>query len=90
MTLKMMRECGINISNIGNSIIIKEGIYKKPYLNIESDWTSISYIYEIVSFSKNITITCSKFHQESLQGDSNLILFFSLLGLKLHLKKKKF
>ena len=89
MTLKMMRECGINISNIGNSIIIKEGSYKKPYLNIESDWTSISYIYEIVSFSKNTTITCSKFHQESLQGDSNLILFFSLLGVETTFKKKE-
>ena len=89
MTLKMMRECGISISNIGNSIIIKEGRYKKPYLNIESDWTSISYIYEIVAFSKNTTITCSKFHQESLQGDSNLILFFSLLGVETTFKKKE-
>ena len=37
---------------------------------------------------KNTTISCSKFHQESLQGDSNLILFLVCWELKLHLKKR--
>ena len=81
MTIKMMKICGAEIYNKKDSIIIKGIGYNKSYFKIESDWTSLSYIYEILTFSKNKSIICSTFYQNSLQGDSDSISFFNLLGV---------
>jgi len=82
MTLKMMRICGAKISNKKDAIVIKGIGYNKNYSEIESDWTSVSYIYEIVAFSKNTSIVCSTFYEKSLQGDIDVMKFFNLLGVE--------
>lgn len=82
MTIKMMKICGAKISNKKNTIIIQGSGYEKNYSKIESDWTSVSYIYEIIAFSKNKSIECSTFYKNSIQGDSDVISFFNLLGVE--------
>ena len=87
MTIKMMKSCGINMTLNKKFIAIKESPYLKNYDDIESDWTSLSYIYQIIAFSKNKSIKCSKFNINSLQGDSALINFFSIVGVKTFFRK---
>tara|TARA_B100001758_G_C18359738_1_gene584968 strand:- start:144 stop:1376 length:1233 start_codon:yes stop_codon:yes gene_type:complete len=82
MTLKMMKICGAKISNKKDTIVIKGIGYNKNYSKIESDWTSVSYIYAIVAFSKNKSIVCSTFYEKSLQGDIDVMTFFNLLGVE--------
>ena len=82
MTIKMMKICGAKISSNGKSIEIKSIGYDKCFSFIESDWTSVSYIYEILAFSKNKSIICSTFFENSLQGDSDLIFFFNIIGVE--------
>ena len=82
MTVEIMRKCGANIFWCNNQIRVKEGEYKKPILSIESDWSSLSYIYQLVAFSKKANITVSSFSYPSIQKDSDLVLFFDLLGVK--------
>ena len=65
----MMRKCGAQIIFDDKFIEIKEGKYDKGYSKIESDWTSISYIYEVLAFSKNTSVICSSFFKNSIQGD---------------------
>ncbi len=82
MTIQMMKICGAKIFCSKNFLLIKDGGYQKDYDKIESDWTSLSYIYEIIAFSNNSSIICSKFYKNSLQPDSKQIYFFNLLGVK--------
>lgn len=82
MTIKMMKICGAKISSNENSIEIKSIGYDKCFSLVESDWTSVSYIYEILAFSKNNSIICSTFFENSLQGDSDLISFFNIIGVE--------
>jgi len=82
MTIKMMKICGAKISSNEKFIEIKSGGYDKIFSLVESDWTSVSYIYEALAFSKNSSIICSTFFENSLQGDSDLISFFNIIGVE--------
>ena len=81
MTIQMMRICGANVSYEKNLISVKEGGYSSIIKNIESDWTSLSYIYECIAISDKAEITVSSFRYPSLQKDSDIILFFNFLGV---------
>ena len=89
MTIEMMRKCGAQIIFDDNLVEIKEGGYYKGYSKIESDWTSISYIYEVLAFSKNISVSCSSFFKNSIQGDSAVVSFFNLLGVETNFSNDK-
>jgi len=82
MTLYMINECGGNAIWQGDSISIKQIPYINPYRIIESDWTSVSYLYLSFLFSDLTKISISIFTINSIQGDSSLIHFFSILGIK--------
>ena len=81
MTIQMMRICGANVSYDKKLIFVKEGAYSSIIKNIESDWTSLSYIYECIAISDKAEITVSSFRYPSLQKDSDIILFFNFLGV---------
>ena len=87
MTIKLMEECGANVSFLKDEIIVQEGLYSKPLSHIESDWSSLSYLYQFVALSKKISITVSSFYKYSIQKDSDLVLFFELLGVKTSFEK---
>ncbi|WP_185855700.1 3-phosphoshikimate 1-carboxyvinyltransferase [Blattabacterium cuenoti] len=41
----------------------------KKYFKVESDWSSASYYYSMVSISKNSNVTLYSYNKKSLQGD---------------------
>lgn len=81
MTIQMMRSCGAYVCWEKNIISVNEGSYSSIIKNIESDWTSLSYIYECVAISDKAEVIISSFTYPSLQKDSDIILFFNFLGV---------
>jgi len=56
MTIKLMELFGINIVWNNNTIHINKGQYNPVDISIESDWSSASYWFEIVSLNENASI----------------------------------
>ncbi|MCF8297940.1 MAG: hypothetical protein K9J13_10385 [Saprospiraceae bacterium] len=81
MTIKMMKEFGIEVLRENNSIEIKNQNYTPININIESDWTSASYWYEIVAFSTDAKICLPGLKKNSLQGDSIIARIFKNFGV---------
>ncbi len=83
MTLGLLHKIGVSNSFLGNTIEIKPfRENKKISLTIESDWTSVSYLYGIVALSENIELTINNFSKNSLQGDAILPNFYNALGVQ--------
>ena len=84
MTLSILKKIGVKTSFKSNKIIIKPfNTDLKMTVNIESDWSSASYIYSIVSLAPIGTkISLSYFKRDSLQGDSVLQDIYKILGVK--------
>jgi len=51
-------------------------------MHVESDWSSASYWFEIVSISDNASVELIGLQKESLQGDSILPSLFQKLGVE--------
>ena len=77
------------LKNIGVKVIFdkqKIKVFNKKSVNnqtvtIESDWSSASYFYSIVSLSENSVIRLNSFKKNSLQGDSCLVDIYYKLGV---------
>jgi 3-phosphoshikimate 1-carboxyvinyltransferase len=85
MTLALLNEIGVETSFVGHKITVK-GLSLIPYplsLTVESDWSSASYFYSIVALSEiGTTITLSSYKQNSLQGDSDLVVIYKEFGVE--------
>jgi 3-phosphoshikimate 1-carboxyvinyltransferase len=81
MTIKLMQQFGINVEWDENIIKVKSGKYKGGELIVESDWSSASYWFEIISLSKNSMIELTGLKKNSLQGDSILTELFKTIGV---------
>lgn len=81
MTIKLMEMYGINIVWDDKTIHVNHGQYIPHDISIESDWSSASYWFEVVSLSENSTIELIGLQPESLQGDSVLPELFQPLGV---------
>ncbi len=85
MTLALLNEIGVETSFVGNKIKVKS-LSLIPYplsLTVESDWSSASYFYSIVALSEiGTTITLSSYKQNSLQGDSDLVVIYKEFGVE--------
>ena len=83
MTLALLNEVGIKTSFESNKIKVfpHEGHNSKT-LVVESDWSSASYFYSIVSLSSVGTkINISSYKENSLQGDAILSEIYNCLGV---------
>ena len=82
MTLSLLNNLGIKTSFEGKLIKVAtlEKIQKKC-INVESDWSSASYWYSIVAFSKRAEVRLNNFYKKSIQGDSVLVKFYKELGV---------
>ncbi|SNR81417.1 3-phosphoshikimate 1-carboxyvinyltransferase [Lutibacter flavus] len=83
MTLTLLAELGVELSWDDDSILIQP----KPIINnktvvVESDWSSASYYYSLVSLSPNSEVKLSSYKQNSLQGDSVLAKIYENLGVE--------
>ena len=78
-----MNYFGIKVIFTENKIEIepKSNIKNKVKL-VESDWSSASYYFSIVSLCKEAKISLKNFNKKSLQGDSVLPNIYEKLGVK--------
>lgn len=81
MTIKLMQKFGIEIQWTDNIIKVKKGKYKAEELIVESDWSSASYWFEMISLNKNSMVELTGLKRNSLQGDSVLIELYKTLGV---------
>ena len=82
LTLNILKKIGVNCSFKKNIIEIKK--YSKSQISeytVESDWTSASYFYSIVSLLDNSTIVLSSFFYNSFQGDSKVSKIYESFGV---------
>ena len=84
MTLALLNEVGIKTSFKSNKIkVFPYEINNSKTLIVESDWSSASYFYSIVSLSPIGTkINISSYNKNSLQGDAILKDIYNELGVK--------
>ena len=82
MTLSLLNNLGIKTSFEGKLIKVEnlEKIQEKC-INVESDWSSASYWYSIVAFSKRAEVRLNNFNKKSIQGDSVLVKYYKELGV---------
>ena len=82
MTLSLLNNLGIKTSFEGKLIKVStlEKIQEKC-INVESDWSSASYWYSIVAFSKRAEVRLNNFNKKSIQGDSVLVKYYKELGV---------
>ena len=84
MTLGLLTELGIDSDFRGNTISDKPKASVNPVtLVVGSDWSSVSYFYNIVALSEAGTeITLSAYKKNSLQGDSVLQDIYTDFGVE--------
>jgi len=90
MTMKLMQEAGFELSFYNQTIQISSctSIPKKT-IEIESDWSSASYIYSAFLLSSMNKLKLSTYFENSKQGDAYVVRFFEKLGVKTSFDKNK-
>ncbi|HYW96101.1 MAG TPA: 3-phosphoshikimate 1-carboxyvinyltransferase [Bacteroidales bacterium] len=76
LTTGLMQRAGIDVHWSENSIYIPRGSYRPGHYFCEPDWSSASYLFEVVSIAKKTRIFFPDLTGESLQGDSSLPSLF--------------
>ena len=82
MTLKMINDCGGDAYCSGHTIMVNPQKYNHSIKYIESDWSSISYLFLSFLFSDLEEIVIENVNSNSVQGDISLVNFFAVLGVK--------
>ena len=91
MTLSILNQLDVDAKFIDNTIIVKSK--QDPIINytyeVESCWSSLSYFFSIVALSDNIELSFLNYRPDSFQGDSNVIKYYELFGVKSEFQKNK-
>ncbi len=84
MTLGLLAQIGVESSFEGNTIkVLPQKSVEAATQVVESDWSSASYFYSIVSLSDvGSEITLSSYRKDSLQGDSVLAEIYKDFGVE--------
>ncbi|MDT0555783.1 3-phosphoshikimate 1-carboxyvinyltransferase [Patiriisocius hiemis] len=82
MTLQLLQQIGLDSTFDGNTIsLLPVSKIPQKTITVESDWSSASYFYSIISLVKGASVTLKSYKRESLQGDSALSEIYSKLGV---------
>ena len=81
MTLNLMEKQGVPYQWVEDTISILPGNYQNNITQVESDWSSISYIFELVALSDSGYIQLTQVDECSIQGDQEGMRYFELLGV---------
>lgn len=88
MTLALLKRIGITSDFSGNKITIPcQPNIEKQSQTVESDWSSASYWFSVLSLCDEGEITLSSYREDSLQGDAVLIDIYRSLGVETHFEK---
>lgn len=82
MTAQLMKLFGIAVDVSSKKITIPAGDYKITELNIEPDWSSVSYWYEVAALTKDSNIFIPGLSKNSLQGDAIVAEIYDNLGVE--------
>jgi 3-phosphoshikimate 1-carboxyvinyltransferase len=85
MTLSLMNHCGAGARFDGKKIIVPQGTYALDDFEVESDWSSASYWYQVAAMLPGSEILLPGLSRENLQGDSVLVELFASLGVSSNL-----
>lgn len=81
MTRKVMEFSGAGIKQSSDGYKILPVPYKPVAINVEPDWSSASYWFEVASLNKNCNIFLKDLGIPSLQGDAAVAEMFTDLGV---------
>ena len=83
MTKKLIEKVGYNVTVKNNQIeVLDRNKSSETIVEVESDWSSASYFYNIVAFSKEANIILRTFKRDSIQGDSIISKIYQKFGVK--------
>ncbi len=83
MTLSILDKLGIKNKFENNKISVHPcDKIKDITVNVESDWSSVSYFYSIIAISKKSRLEIGSYFKNSIQGDKKLVEIYSKLGVK--------
>ena len=82
MTMEMLRSLGISCSFENDIIKVQSAkAIKTIDFTVESDWSSVSYVYAFFALSEMKELRLKQFKKDSLQGDSVLTKLFESFGV---------
>lgn len=87
MTLNLMKKQGASHQWEGHKIYIPPGGYQTNISQVESDWSSISYLFELVALSDTGSIELTQVDENSVQGDKEVMRYFKSLGVDSSIKQ---
>lgn len=82
LTMNIMKDFGIESSFKGNEIRIEKGNYDVIPYAVESDWSGVSYWYEMLALSEGGEVKLEGLKKNSYQGDARQIEVWEKLGVK--------
>jgi 3-phosphoshikimate 1-carboxyvinyltransferase len=83
MTYQLLMQLGFEGDFSRNMICMLPGaITEKKHIRVESDWSSVSYLYSLVALSQSGLLSVSTFKKDSLQGDVALTNLYKALGVE--------
>jgi len=83
MTLELLKKTGVSGNFKSNIITIQPTkTIEDIIINIESDWSSVSYYYSLVALSEGGSIKLKNYSENSLQGDSEIVSIYKELGVE--------
>ncbi|MBK9292616.1 MAG: 3-phosphoshikimate 1-carboxyvinyltransferase [Bacteroidetes bacterium] len=82
MTIRLMEQCGAKVMVAGRKISVLPVAYKPQTVDIEPDWSSAAFWYQMVALSEGAEVYLPGLLADSLQGDSKAMEMFAGLGVK--------
>ena len=82
LTIRLMNEFGVAVSGEGHTLSVQPQSYNPVPFIVESDWSAASYWYEMVALSDDAEVTLKGLFANSLQGDTQIVNLFRLLGVE--------
>ena len=81
MTLSIMKQFGVEHHWVDSKITIEPQTYQPAKYEIEGDWSGAGYWFSLVALAQKGELNLLGLHQNSLQGDSQIINIMNHLGV---------
>jgi 3-phosphoshikimate 1-carboxyvinyltransferase len=82
MTLDIMAHFGVKTEWVDHEIKVAPQSYQAQKYHVESDWSAASYFYSIAALSDTTDLVLEGLHQNSLQGDAEIVKIGEKFGIK--------
>lgn len=82
MTVEVMKAFGSEVTLLNDSVEVKPQPYQIMEYEVEADWTSAAYWYEVAALSVQADIFIPGLREQSIQGDQVLPELYASLGVR--------